>query len=554
MLLALSITLSADGPADTVVVCPKPYLQALQPWIVHRRGRGHRLQIISEPRTAEELRESIRDTARGGALRYVLLVGDAPPHAEIANGAAQSDRWVPTHAVPAKVNVAWGSEPEIATDSPYADLDDDGLPDVAVGRLTADSEAELRRMVQKILAYEASTDWGPWRRRVSLIAGVGGFGTVTDAVVEMAAKKFLTDGIPAGFHTTMTYGSWQSPYCPDPRLFHQLTLYRLNEGCLFWIYIGHGRQRHLDWMQVPGGAFPILDSDDMREVQSRHGFPIAILLACYAGAFDQPVDCLAEEMLRSSGGPVAVLCGSRVTMPYGMSTLSVAMMDEYFRHRPATLGELLLQAKRRMAAADQATPQRQLLDALAAALSPGGGQLAEERLEHVSLMNLLGDPLLRLQHPEAIDLQTAATVDAGQPLKITGRCQSLGSGAIELVCRRDRARVALPVRGRFAPTHEFLASFNDAYREVNDPVWSWRPWTSQGGEFAVELEVPPDAAGPCHVRAFVSNGTGCALGAADVFVRRMKELVAQEAGPPPVAEPSRTATAPSSSAPASLRR
>jgi hypothetical protein len=241
-------------------------------------------------------------------------------------------------------------------------------------------------------------------------------------------------------------------------------------------------------------------------------------------------------------------------MPYGLSTMSVAMMDEYFRHRPATLGELLLATKRRMGATDQETPQRQLLDSLAAAFSPNGGQLAEERLEHVSLMNLLGDPLLRLQHPETVELQTEANISAGQTLKVTGRCDVAGSGVIELVCRRDRSRLAWPARTRFQPTHEFLASFNDAYREVNDPVWIRRPFVSDGGEFAVELNVPPDVTGPCHVRAFISNETGCALGAADVFVRRMKEMVAQESDSPPSDQTGRTASATPSAASDSVRR
>ncbi len=52
--------------------------------------------------------------------------------------------------------------------------------------------------------------------------------------------------------------------------------------------------------------------------------PIAIMLACYTAAFDQPQDCLAEQMLKAEGGPVAVYGGSRVTMPYAMSVMGDA--------------------------------------------------------------------------------------------------------------------------------------------------------------------------------------------------------------------------------------
>ena len=83
---------------------------------------------------------------------------------------------VPTWEVPAKVVARFGSEPTIASDNGYADLDGDALPDLAVGRLTADTPAELAGMVGKILAYERSVDFGPWRRNVNLMAGLGGFG------------------------------------------------------------------------------------------------------------------------------------------------------------------------------------------------------------------------------------------------------------------------------------------------------------------------------------------------------------------------------------------
>mgnify|MGYP000617871448 CR=1 FL=1 len=44
---------------------------------------------------------------------------------------------------------------------------------------------------------------------------------------------------------------------------------------------------------------------------------------------------------------MAVLAGSRVTMPYAMAVLSNTMIDECFQNHPKTLGEIVLRAKRR---------------------------------------------------------------------------------------------------------------------------------------------------------------------------------------------------------------
>ena len=116
-----------DLPPDTVVVCPPAFRAALEPWLDHRRGQGHQAVVIDNKGTAEEIQASIRREAAGGALRFVVLVGDA------VRGAADPALAVPTFHPPAQVNIHWGLEKDIASDNGYADLDDDGLPDLAVG-------------------------------------------------------------------------------------------------------------------------------------------------------------------------------------------------------------------------------------------------------------------------------------------------------------------------------------------------------------------------------------------------------------------------------------
>ncbi len=517
-ILGLLASLASAAPADTVVVCPAPFRAALEPWIQYRQAQGHRLKVIDTCANSAELRSAIVAAADGSTTRSIVLVGDALP--QDARRQAAEAITVPTHWIPAVVNVHWGSEPEIATDAWYADLDQDSVPDLAIGRMSVDSAEELALLVQKILAYERVPNIGSWSRRINLIAGVGGYGVLADNVLEMATRKFVTDGIPAAYRTTMTYASWRSPYCPDPRLFRDVTLRRLNEGCLFWIYIGHGQRRHLDYVQVPGGAFPILDIDDVAEMKSSHGAPIALMLACYAGAFDEYQDCLAEAMLRRPGGPIAAICGSRVTMPYAMAVMCDAMMKQYFEERCETIGQLVLQTKRRMLDDAPENPRRQMLDAIAMAISPVRDKLLEERKEHVYLFNLLGDPLLRLPHPGTVSVTAKSTVTGGQLLPLVIDCPQAGTATVELVCRRDRSRTDLPARSRFEPTHKFLRSFDEPYRQINDPVWLTRTVSLPAGRSELVLDVPADAHGPSHVRVALSNRDTFAIGSVDVFIRR----------------------------------
>jgi hypothetical protein len=460
--------------------------------------------------------------AQGGKLRYVLLVGDADPRAE--QDAVVAKNCTPTFKAPAKVNVKWGSEPDIGTDGWYADLDDDHVPELAVGRLTVDSREELNVVVRKILAYESNADFGAWRRQINFVAGVGGFGALADSVLETATKKFLTEGIPSAYQTTMTYGSWRSPFCPDPRRFHDTTVERFNEGCLFWVYLGHGQRTFLDRISVPGRAYHILDVDDMGKLDPGGRSPIAVFLSCYAGALDGARDCLGEELLRAPQGAVAVICGSRVTMPYAMAVLGHEIMVDYFGARSPTLGEIVLAAKRNMvtspAPGQDAGGNRGLLDALAKATSPDPDSLDDERREHLLLFNLLGDPLLRLPRPQPVTIEVPTHVNAGERLPVRLTTDVPGDVSIELVCRRDRFKEPPPDREYYDGRDRILATYDETYRKANDVRWSQQQFRCEAGPCELWLDVPLEARGNCHVRTYIRGAANYALGSADVFVRK----------------------------------
>lgn len=498
---------------DTVVVCPLEFRAALAPWIAHRQSQGHRIELLANHESAAELRAEVRRIAAAHPLKYLVLVGDADPPTTRESLAQRCS--IPTHYRPATINVRFGSEPEIATDNWYADLDDDRVPELAVGRLTADTPDELAAMVDKILAYETCRDFGAWRRQVHFVAGLGGFGPVTDAVLEAAGKTLITGGIPAAFSTTMTYGSWQSPYCPDPRQFDRVTIGRLNEGSLFWVYIGHGHTQAVDVLRVPGGAYPILSSADAQRLACQHGAPIACFLSCYSGAFDQSRDCLAEELLRSRGGPVAVLCGTRVTMPCGMAVLGSELLDEFFHGRPATLGDLIVAAKRRTMQPKADSRQRAALDAIAKTFAwATGGDAQAERLEHLDLFHLLGDPLLKLPYPQSVDLDVRPIASAGESIEVAGVSPVDGRCTIELVVRRDRLAFEPPPRYQFDPRQ--MPEYSAVYERANEPRLAAVQLAKVAGPFRAKLDVPPQARGACHVRVFVEGQGDCALGAADV--------------------------------------
>jgi hypothetical protein len=499
---------------DTAVVCPREFQQALAPWIAHRREQGHGIAVVSSVGSAGQIRDRVRQLAAAGSLRYLLLVGDADPLASTSDEVR--GRSIPTHHARAEVNVQFGSEPEIATDNWYADLNDDRVPELAVGRLSADTPAELAEIVRKILAYEANRDFGRWRAQLHFVAGLGGFGPLNDALLEAMAKSLIAEGVPASYAATMTYASWQSPYCPDPRRFRNVAVERLSEGGLLWIYLGHGQERSLDRVRVPGASFPILACRDVPLVSCAHGAPIACFLSCYAGSFDQSEDCLAEDLLRQPGGPVAVYCGSRVTMPYAMTVMGAELLDEFFSGRSETIGQVIVSAKRRMSAPASGEGQRAAIEAAARTLNPSAATLEAERLEHLDLFNLLGDPLLRLPRVEKVAVEVPSRATAGRRMTVSGDSPVDGLGTVELVVRRGRLAFQPPRRAAFDPTA--LSDYDATYWRANAPQLATARVTARDGRFVAELDVPPSARGACQVRVLVEGREACAVGAAEVRI------------------------------------
>lgn len=516
----------AAGSYDTLVVCPQSLRSGLDRWLEYRRAQGRTIQVIESATDAEQLKSAIHTEARLGTLRTVVLVGDATA---TAGTTPTASRIVPTFLLPAKVNIHFNSEPELASDNPYVDLDGDGVPDLAIGRIAADNADELAAIVDKTIAYEQSDDFTNWRRQVNFVAGLGGFSPMADKVLELTAKRFITAGLPSAYAISMTYGSWRSPYCPDPREFHATTIDRLNEGCVFWVYIGHGHRSSLDRVRCGSQQYHIFDQRDIPKANAAHGLPIALFLACHTAAFDDPRDCLAEDLLRTPRGPVAVIGGTRVTMPYGMSIMANELMTACFQTKLPTLGQVVLEAKRQMLTRPRDDDETRSLDALARLVNPKSRDLALERAEQVLLFHLIGDPLLRLPFPAQATLDVPSQARPGEALQVVGESPIAGDAVLELVVRRDKLKFRPAVRDVFSEADEALRAYQVDYQRANDPRLASTRQKVAAGRFQAELPVPDDAQGECHVRLYVTGQDGCAAAASDLVIGRPASPPAAEA-------------------------
>jgi hypothetical protein len=408
--LIASATTTPVAP-DTLVICPAEFRSALTPWEQLRQQQGHQILIVPPPVTAAEVDATICRVGESGQLKYLLLIGDVPHGTTQPN--TRNPITIATNYLPAKINTRWGSEPTIATDTPYADLDGDQSPDLAVGRIPADSAEELAGVVRKIMRYEQHSQQPESQPRLNLVAGVGGFGSFTDALVEAAARQVFLQTVPPGVTLQHTSANPDSPNCPPPGEFRDCVRRQFGEQSLAWIYMGHGLPTELDRVRRPAGSESILSVADVPKLRCPARSPLAVFVACYTGAFDAPADSLAEELLLAEQGPIAVVAATRVTMPYGNTVLGYELLRACFKDHPSELGNIVRMAQRRTLDQSADNPLRASLDGLAHGLSPPPIDLAAERREHVLMYHLLGDPLTLFHRPAPMVAQSSD----GTPLR-----------------------------------------------------------------------------------------------------------------------------------------
>jgi hypothetical protein len=519
-------TLGADVPAaDVVVVRPQAWSDAMKPWRAYREQQGYAVAEVDAELGRDAIRAAIRSIAAssGGALRYVLLAGD-----------------VSSPAMPHGINpfyhrstalIQFGGDAVIASDNDYGDLSGDHSPELAVGRIPAKTASQLAAALDRSMAFEQLADFSSWRRNVHVVAGVGGFGAVADSVIELTTRRFLSERIPGWSQLTMTQASLASCYCPDPLKFGDNCVERLNEGGMFWVYIGHGHVKTLDYLRVDERWLPILDETHLPAIQAQQRPPIAVFLACYTGAFDAEEDSLAERMVLSSTGPIAAIAATRVSGPYGLAMLSDGMLSQCFDSQAATLGEVFRNAKQGLIRPSESSvegteraSQLTMLNALADALSPDDYSLEAERREHVWQVTLLGDPLLRLAHPQHLDIDIPRVVMAGEEVQIQGTTVRPGMLRVELANCRGRLPSSLQAMSVTHATQAGRSKYQSRYTAANQPVIVAEERRCDSGPFQCVLQVPDDLEpGKYCVRVLQESADGWSVGYGELRVRKQRD-------------------------------
>jgi hypothetical protein len=327
---------------DLVILSHREFLESLEPLKSLRESQGLKVALVDVEDLYDEFSfgvkspQAIKDFLSLGKRQwlkksgYVLLVGDATFDPRNYMGFGDYDL-VPTKLVDT-------SYIETASDDWFVDFNNDGLPDIAIGRLPVRTVDEANTVISKIIAYEQGL--GGQMREALLIADME-----DEEFNYEAASAELMPLLPQGI---TAWGIARGRYGNDREVRRDL-LRSINLGPLLVNYMGHGS------VEIWRGS--VFTADDAERLTNGNRLPFFINMTCLNGFFqDVFADTLAESLLKAGqGGAVAVWASSGLTTPDLQTVLNKQLYRLLFNGERLTIGEATMRAK---ASADDSDVRR----------------------------------------------------------------------------------------------------------------------------------------------------------------------------------------------------
>ncbi len=229
--------------------------------------------------------------------------------------------FVPTKQVDTIFGVA-------CSDDGLGDFNNDGVPEIPVGRLPARTPAEANLMVSKIVSFSKANV----PQNALLVADAQGtyywnFESHSDDLGNLVPQTLTKQKI---------YLAQQS----SAAACRTNIINAMNQGVALVNYQGHGN------VNVWSGS-SIFTADDARALTNGNRLPLVIVADCLNGLFDDPVlEGLAEVLLKAqNGGAVAAYASSGETIPDGQQDMSVRVFQLLFGSPSMALGDITKDAK-----------------------------------------------------------------------------------------------------------------------------------------------------------------------------------------------------------------
>jgi len=315
---------------DFVIISHKDFLEALAPLKQQRESQGMSVALLDVEDLYDEFNfgnkspQAIRDFLVSTSANwdkspsFVLLVGDAT--FDPCNFLGEGDYdYVPTKMLET-VNL------ETASDDWFVDLDDNGLPDMAIGRIPVRTPEEADVVVAKILGYDDASQMD----RAVMVADKIGYLEFDYAEACRDVAEFLPSSIVVQEIFREDFN--------DDLVAKDAVIAAINSGPLLVNYIGDGSVEV--WEKS-------ITSDEAYLLTNGFQLPFFINMTILNGFFyDFYTESLAEAFLKATGGgAIAVWASSGLTEPEGQVVMNEELVRLLFNGEGLTIGEAAMRAK-----------------------------------------------------------------------------------------------------------------------------------------------------------------------------------------------------------------
>jgi hypothetical protein len=327
---------SPGNGADYILITHEDFYASALRLADHRSALGLRVVTVKVGDIYDEFNhgvfnpQAMRDFL---AYAYDHWAAPAPTHVLLVGGASYDYRdlldldranYVPTQIIETDLLGQTPSDNWFVLVS-GADI----LPDMFIGRLTAQNPSEADDMVDKVIHYEQNLPDGSWNTQVLLVADdESSFETISERLAGRLPFYYTANRVYAG------------DYPPgDPTT--DVTNY-INGGSVLVNYTGHGNVDR--WGSWSGGR--IFDRADVTALNNTHKLPVVTIASCLNGYFAGKNVSLAEEfLLRDDRGAAAVWADSGLGYPSGHRVLMGEFYEAIFQDDQYGLGAATTAAK-----------------------------------------------------------------------------------------------------------------------------------------------------------------------------------------------------------------
>lgn len=318
--------LDTSNRADYFIIAHNEFLGAIQPLADYRAALGLKVVLIDVQHIYDTFNygrvspQAIRDFLiyaygnwqTSGSSSYVLLVGDGT--FDPRNYRSDSGRTF----IPPYLEMVDPDLGETAADNRYVTIaGTDRMPDMHLGRLPAESAADVSAMVQKIIGYESAPADSGWNGKVLFVAddlkgGGGAFYNFSDAIAD-GSMEIDGQSIPLLPSTYQKNKLYLPSNCTSGDSCRESIVSQINHGVLMVSYVGHSAKEY--WAEEN-----MLNLSALNQMNNSV-YPVMLPMTCLEGYYheaEQGRMSLGEALVRKpKAGAIASWSSSGLGLASG---------------------------------------------------------------------------------------------------------------------------------------------------------------------------------------------------------------------------------------------